>query len=109
MFYLEMLLITLIVVFIVDVSGFIQHVHPLVNLVLQRHPDAGPMRPFACSLCMTFWAGLAYVFFTGFSLTHLAFVCLCAFGARFAAELIFLIRDLLDKLIEFLTKQTERI
>lgn len=95
---IKLLLITLIIVFIVDISGAIDHlVNPLVKRILRIPKTSRIEIPLiSCSLCMTFWSGLIYVIVTGgFSLLNLVYVCLCAFLTPHIKDLYILVRDVL--------------
>ncbi len=108
MFYFEMLLLAFIVAFIVDVSGFVDSVRPGINAALNRPGNAGLM-PFDCSLCMCFWAGLFLCLFRGFTLPHVAFVCICSYCERFVASAVFLFGDALSALLRFIDEKIEKI
>ena len=108
MFYFNALLLTIVVIFIVDISGFVETVKPAVNKLLRRD-QFERLRPFDCSLCMVFWTGLTYTLLTGFSFPHLAFVCLCAFSARFISDTIFTVDTLLAKLIHTINDKIDRL
>lgn len=102
-----MFLLTLVVVFIVDVSGFIQNIRPALNVKLGRDSDKS-LKPFDCSLCLTFWVGMFYAMLAGFTVRHVAFVCLCAFGAQFIAEGIFILKDFLAAVVRVLSDKIEK-
>lgn len=101
MFYLEMILLAFIVAFIVDVSGFVGSVKPGINAVLHRDPEARLM-PFDCSLCVCFWTGIGLCAFRGFTLPHIAFVCLCSYCERFFTESVFLFGATVSSLLWFI-------
>ena len=77
MTHLELLFLAVIVVFIVDVSGFTDAWLGLVSRFL--HAKVTQLRPFSCSLCMVWWSGIVYLLATGtFSLLNLAVVAVLA-------------------------------
>lgn len=61
--YLDILILALVVIFIVDISGFTQSWMDALSRWIGR--PVRPVKPFACSLCMTWWTGLAYAIITG--------------------------------------------
>lgn len=61
--YTDILLLSLVVIWIVDVSGFTQSWMAALSRWLHR--QIRPVKPFACSLCMTWWTGLTYALVTG--------------------------------------------
>lgn len=80
--YIELLFISLIIVFICDLSGATNDIlYPLVRKLLKLNKNANiRIKPFDCSLCMTFWSGLIYLLITHtFTLPHIAYVCLLAY------------------------------
>ena len=95
---IRLLLITLIIVFIVDISGAIEHlVYPLVKRILKIPKTSRIEIPLiSCSLCMTFWIGLIYIVcMREFTLLNLFFVCICAFLTPHIKDLFILVRDTL--------------
>ena len=95
---INLLLITLIIVFIVDISGAIEHlVYPLVKHILKIPKSSRIEIPLiSCSLCCTFWSGLIYIICMGeFTLLNLFFVCVCAFLTPHIKDLFILVRDTL--------------
>lgn len=96
--FIELLLITLIIVFVIDISGAIEHlVYPLVKRLLKIPKTSRIEIPLiSCSLCMTFWSGLIYIICMGeFTLLNLFLVCVCAFLTTHIKDLFILIRDIL--------------
>ena len=83
MSYLSLILIQLIVVFIVDISGVVDSFKSLLSRVLTHNRLRGSdyrLKPFDCSLCSTFWCGLAYLIITH-SLSLLTLTALCYLSA----------------------------
>ena len=103
---LELLIITAIIVFVVDLSGII--------LVLKKKlwktlygiipfKEDWSLKPFDCSLCMTFWIGLIYLIITGsFTIPFIGYVCLLSFLTPIIQEMLLTIKDLLIRLIRIL-------
>lgn len=108
MFYLNAFLLTFIVAFVVDFSGVVEEIRPRVNGVLKRAADAR-IKPFDCSLCLTFWSGILLCAFQGFTIPRLAFVCFCAILARFIGEGIFLLNEALAATIRLLTNKIDTL
>ena len=96
--FINLLLIALIIVFVIDISGAIEHlVYPLVKRLLKIPKTSRIEIPLiSCSLCMTFWSGLIYIIGMGeFTLLNLFFVCVCAFLTPHIKDLFILVRDTL--------------
>lgn len=96
---LNILLITLILVYIIDISGAIEQ---LVEPTLAKIIKAKRVRlkkPFSCSRCMSFWIGLLYILITWqISIPMIAYVCLMSFLTPFFNNVLSLIMELLMRL-----------
>lgn len=101
---LDILWITVILVFGIDLSGFVDSIskwiwkkmYPKVKYTDWRIP-----KPFSCSLCATFWSGLAYLGITGtFSWFMLLYVCLLSFFTPVIANILVSVKDGLIWLVE---------
>ena len=107
MILLKLLIIQLIIVFIVDLSGVMEHIKRWIWKWLKGDKPYKDFefKPFGCSLCMTFWVGLIYLLIThSFTIPYIAYVCLLAFLASTAASVLQLIKDTLDTLLYILDK-----
>ena len=104
MILINLLLIQFIVVFIVDDSGVIDSIKLLISRILTKgkiETTNFDIKPFSCSLCMTFWIGLIYLFCVGqFTIPYIAFVCLLAAMVPVTNNTIIIIRDIFIKLID---------
>jgi len=97
--YFEIFLATLVVVFIVDLSGFTDTWLAALSRWLGR--TVRDFRPFSCSLCMTWWTGIAIALFTGnFIAPVIAFTALCAFMAYPIGQLALALRDLILSILQ---------
>lgn len=97
---LNLLLISVILVIITDLSGFPEDgLKPLFRRITGSIGE--PSKIFTCSLCQTHWAGLIYLIVTG-NLTFLnyAFVLFLAFMTPVTGSLLYLIRDFFQRIIE---------
>ena len=97
----DILLIAAVWVFVLDVSGFWNEASAIVKGWITGGLVKTPFtfKPFSCSLCMTFWTGIAYLLVTHtFTLPMLAWVCLCAMLTPRIADALNLISDLIAKL-----------
>lgn len=94
--FVDILLLSLVVVWIVDLSGFTQSWMNALSRWLNR--QVRPVKPFACSLCMTWWAGIVYAVATGnFTLSVVAFVALMAFLSFPISQFLIFIHETLLK------------
>jgi hypothetical protein len=96
---IDLFLITLITVFIVDISGIIDSVEASLSKWLKgkvRIP-----KPFSCSLCMTWWVGLIYILCLGeFNLINISLVALFAHLSGVLGTLLVFVREILIWVIE---------
>lgn len=75
MIYIKLLLISIVIVFVIDLSGFITHLEKILAKWLKTKTVIIP-KPFSCSLCSTWWIGIIYLICVGelniFTLTYTA-------------------------------------
>lgn len=104
MMFLNLLFIQLICVLIIDISGFVDSVKWGISKFLTsgKIPTTDyRLRPFDCSLCMTWWSGLIYLIcMKEVSLLLLAYVLFLAIMTPVAKDIILLIRDICIKIID---------
>lgn len=106
----NILLIAIIIVFIVDLSGSIEHlVKPIVKHLLHIPPHKDINLPLIeCSLCCTWWIGLIYICIISIvnSFTFNPFLILVSMLAVISfltssiKDILVLIKDLIIRFIE---------
>lgn len=103
--WIELLIINVIICFIVDISGVIDSIkYGIWKWVFNGKRDYQEFRlkPFDCSLCMTFWIGLIYII-PNFNLINLLCVCLFATISEemtyFILSIKYLIHSIIDQLL----------
>lgn len=99
MIYINLLIIQLIIVFVIDISGFIDEgIEPaLANILKQKKVKL--KKPFSCSLCMTTWIGLIYILIYGsFTITMIGYVFLLAYLTPIAYNFLLMVREALTKI-----------
>ena len=97
----DLLFLSLLVVFIVDLSGFTESWLSAFSRWLGRRVTS--VKPFTCSLCMTWWTGIVYLIVTGrFCLPLLAYVAGLAFFSFPISEGLIFIKETLLKWISHL-------
>lgn len=92
---LELLIITTIICFIIDISGIIESIEWWLSKWLKVNCKIP--KPFSCSLCMSFWIGIIWISIFEFTLFNLLFVCLFAALAEDITGFIKIIKYLLNK------------
>lgn len=103
---IDLLLIAVVIVCIVDISGFTQSWKSSLKRLLTGGRMSDPnysLKPFDCSFCLTFWSGVVYMLIThSFSLwmtSYLLGICVMTPVIR---DLIILVRETLLKIIRYL-------
>ena len=108
MVLINLTLITVIVVFIVDISGAVDSLKSGLKRILTKGKMKNSdyqLKPLDCSLCMTFWSGIIYLIITNnFTLPYLAFVCLLACFTGVIKTSILLVEDILIKITQLIYK-----
>lgn len=95
----DLLWVALITIYIVDLSGFTDTL--LAFLSAYKGKKVTSFKPFSCSLCMVWWAGLIYLLIVGeFTLPCIAMVALLSFLSVPLGQFIILIREALSKVID---------
>lgn len=102
--FIQLLLVTAIICFIVDVSGFINDgLKPLVAKIVSKRTnikvnpeDIVIHKPWICSLCLTFWISIGYIIIMNqFTLVNLAYICLLALMSSNISELLMQAKDVI--------------
>lgn len=108
--YTDLLLMSLTVSYIVDVSGFTQSWRSALARWLGRNVSAlRPLPPFDCGKCMTFWSCLILTLIEGaFSLPVLAYICLLSCLSVTAGQIFIFIREGLSRLLDMLIDLTQK-
>lgn len=105
---INLLLLQLIIVFIIDISGFVDTMKSKLAKLLTNGKFKSPdfrLRPFDCSLCATFWSGILYLIFTHqFTIPLIAFVCLLSATTTIAKDIYYTITDVLIKILDKINK-----
>ena len=100
---LNLLFIQFIVVFIIDLSGFVDTMKEKLSAFLTNKRIVKSdfrIRPFDCSLCTMFWTGLIYLIVTHqFTIPMIAFVCLLAITTTITKDIYYTIHDLICKVL----------
>lgn len=103
---LDLFLIAVIVVCIVDISGFTDSWKSGLKRLLTKGRLSNPnysLKPFDCSTCLNFWTGLVYLLVThNFSLWMLTYLLLLSVMTPVIKDVIILIRELFIKLIRLI-------
>lgn len=103
---IDILLIAVIVVCIVDISGFTDSWKSALKKVLTKGRMSDPyytLKPFDCSFCMTFWTGLIWLLVIhSVTLWMLAYLLLICVMTPVIKDVIILIRETMLKIIKLM-------
>lgn len=98
MSYIDLFEITVIVIIIVDISGFVDSVKTLIGKVL--HINNVSLKPIDCSFCLNFWVSMAYLVITNeLTITAIMVTLLLSTMTPIIKDAIYLIRDSIGKAI----------
>lgn len=96
---LDLLLMTIIIVFIIDLSGVLESIEAFLSKWLKG--KAKVPKPFSCSLCSTWWSGLIYLWVCSqFTLLNITIVALFAFLTPVISNLLVWIKETLSWMID---------
>lgn len=99
MILINLLLLTTIMVFIIDLSGFTQSIQYALKKWLKTNKDI-VIKPFMCSLCMTFWIGIIYALIMhSLTIPILAYITLLSFMTPVIRDIMKLIQDFIIAVI----------
>ena len=111
---INILLLSTIIVFIVDLSGAIEHlVKPIIKHLLHIPPQKDITLPLIeCSLCVVWWVGLIYICIASIAnsftfnqfLILVSVLALVSFLTSSIKDLLVLIKDLIIRFIEVFYK-----
>lgn len=96
---IDLLWVASIIIYIVDLSGWTETLLAFISHYTGKRVTS--FKPFTCSLCMVWWAGLIYLLIVGaFTLPYIAMVALLSFLSVPLGQLLILIREALNKAID---------
>ena len=105
---LDLLCISIILVFITDITDFPSNVKKWISWVLTKGKivkDGYRLHLIDCSTCQLWWAGIIYLLCTGnFTLPYLVVVAMLSCLADMIKDAIILLKDLLIKINQVIYK-----
>ena len=98
---IDLILIWIIVVIIVDISGINTTVNQVLNILFDKEKKRINIK--LCDFCINWWLGLLYIIcMNQFSLVNIAVILVLSTLAPILSNLIWNIRDVLTKIINFM-------
>lgn len=99
---LNLLFITIICCYIIDISGVVDSIKSLIAKILSSkykvHIDSSAisLKPIDCSLCTSFWCCLIYLIFTNhFTIPYILIASICSFLSKNITGFLNLISEFL--------------
>ena len=106
----NIIMIIVVVAFIIDYSGIISKLNIKVYQLFNKTPYNGFKLPLiSCSLCVTFWLVLYYMFVITFNydrsylIESLFIASISAFSVQFVTQLLYLIKEIFSYLIRHIS------
>lgn len=111
---LNLILIALIVVYIIDISGFVQSMKRLALEKIFHAQNVDPSKvnwkPFDCSRCMTWWTTLIWLACTGsFTLEWIAAAAMLSMLTPQIAALLQLVCDIVSTIETVIGKKISKL
>ena len=110
--FIDLILIQIIVVLIIDMSGFIDSFKSLISKILTKgriETSNYRLRPIDCSFCMNWWVGLVYlIIYNHLSLGYIALILILSFLTTSTKDILLYSKDLMSYLINRLYEWQER-
>lgn len=98
MYIIDLLIIACVMVFILDLSGVVDELERILQKKWKRKVII--RKPWSCSLCMTWWLGLIYLFINKYlSIINIGLVAAFAFLTPLIKDILLSIRELLNRLV----------
>lgn len=106
MMYLNIFLAALILVYGIDILGFVEEIKiKLFKFVKGKNTIYRPynLRPFDCSLCLSFWVGLLILIFSlKLTIINIAYVCMISFFTPQYKDVLLTVQDFIQNIINFI-------
>lgn len=101
---MELVFISFLIVYIIDLSGFIDNLKEFLwnRLYRVKYNPNWRIKPFDCSLCTTWWVGLIYILFTGFSFHRLLLIALLSFLTPQIKDLLLALQRVIQEIINWI-------
>lgn len=107
---IDCLLITICWVIILDQLHFFEDLTSTIKSILTKGKFRNPIniKPFNCSVCMSFWTNLIYIIIIGkFSIFMIGYILLLSWSAPLINSIFTLLKNAIIKFINILAEKIE--
>ena len=98
MFLTKLLMTSVIICYLIDFSGIIQTIKNIIWKTLfkkQGNPNNIKLKPFDCTLCSIWWAGIILMIVTKeFTLMNLMITALISFMSKHISEILSIVSEI---------------
>lgn len=113
MYWIQLIQISVIICYLIDLSGIIQTIkYALWKRLFKRvgRPEDIRLKPFDCTLCSIWWTGIILMLATGqFTLFNLLITALISYLSKHISELLLIINDLLVSIETLVNRLIQKI
>ena len=106
MTFLNLLIINLVLILVIDLSGFVPEFKRLISKWLTKDhisTNSYRLKPFDCSYCMTFWCLMLYLIVVQqFTFVTVLYVVIIVHFTDVTRQAMLLTKDILIKLIDII-------
>lgn len=108
---LDLVLITVIVVIVIDISGFIDTIKSFIKKIITKGKLSSPdysLKPIDCSFCMNFWVSLVYLIISNsFTLECICLVLVLSFLTTTIKDVLFTVKSIFDHFLYFINNKLD--
>ena len=107
---IDCLLITICWVIILDQLHFFEDLTSTIKSILTKGKFRNPIqiKPFNCSVCMSFWTNLIYILIVGkFSIFMIGYILLLSWSTPMISSVLTLLKNIFLKIINTLANKLD--
>lgn len=113
MYLIKLIQISVVICYLIDLSGIIQTIkHHIWKKLFKGigRPEDIKLKPFDCTLCSTWWAGIILMLATSnFTLVNLMITALVSYFSKHITEILLIINDGITAIEEIINKLIQKI
>lgn len=113
MYLINLILISVVICYLIDLSGIIQTIKYQIWKHLFKgigRPEDIRLKPFDCTLCSTWWTGIILMIVTSnVSLINLMLTALVSYFSKHITELLLIVNDLFVSIETLINRLIQKI